>query len=64
MSLSAHDTERVSAGGCHTLNGKALDGPGTAPEGSAGARDSRAQRPVPAVGLQHPQSHRATYETG
>ena len=40
VSLSAHDTERVSAGGCHSLNSKALNGSGAAPEGGAGARDS------------------------
>ena len=64
VSLSAHDTERVSAGGCHSLNGKALNGAGAAAEGGAGARDSWAQCSVPAVGFQHPQSHRTAHEAG
>lgn len=64
LSLSAHDTQRFSPGGCRSLNGEALDGQRAAPERSAGARGSRAQRPVPALGLQHSQGHRAAHETG
>lgn len=62
--LSAHDTERLSPGGRHSLNSQALDSQRTAPEGSAGACDSGAQCPVLEVGLQHSQGHGATHETG